>query len=110
MNSIKARLTLALVILILLSVTVLGTVSYWNARQAIVQETESSLTAMAKNNAEILGMWLAERRAEANFLARSPLLDDVASESAINYLKDEGKRNPLFLSLMLSDPTGSAGV
>ena len=110
MNSIKARLTLALVILILLSVTVLGSVSYWNARQAIVQETESSLTAMAKNNAEILGMWLAERRAEANFLARSPLLDDVASESAINYLKDEGKRNPLFLSLMLSDPTGSAGV
>ena len=110
MNSIKARLTLALVILILLSVTVLGTVSYWNARQAIVQETESSLTAMAKNNAEILGMWLAERRAEANFLARSPLLDDVASEAAINYLKDEGKRNPLYLSLMLSDPAGSAVV
>ena len=110
MNSIKARLTLALVILILLSVTVLGTVSYWNARQAIVQETESGLTAMAKNNAEILGMWLAERRAEANFLARSPLLDDVASEAAINYLKDEGKRNPLYLSLMLSDPAGSAVV
>ena len=110
MNSIKARLTAAMVILILLAVSILGAVSYWNARRAIIQETESGLTAMAKDNAEILGMWLAERRAEANFLAHSPLLDDIAGDAAINYLKDEGKRNPLFLSLLLSDTTGSSRV
>ena len=110
MNSIKARLTLALVVLILLAVSVLGAVSYWNARRAIVEEAESGLAAMASNNAGILGMWLAERRAEADFLAHSPLLDDIANETALNYLKDEGKRNTLYLSLMLSDASGSAVV
>ena len=110
MHTIKARLTFAIVILILLSVSILGSVGYWNARKAIVQEAETSLQAMASNNADILGMWLAERRSEAAFLANSPLFDDMASESAHNYLKEEGKRNPLYLSLVLSDETGNATV
>jgi methyl-accepting chemotaxis protein len=110
MHSIKARLTFAIALLVLLSVTILGSVCYWNARNALVQEAESSLKAMARDNAEILGMWLAERRNEAGFFANSPLLDDVASETAINYLKDESKRHPLYTSLLLSDETGRAGV
>ena len=110
MHSIKARLTFAIVVLILLSVTILGSVSYWNARKAIVGEAETSLQTLAKNNAAVLGMWLAERKSEASFLANSPLLDDPSSETARNYLKAEGPRNPLYLSLVLSDATGNAEV
>jgi methyl-accepting chemotaxis protein len=110
MNSIKARLTLAIGCLILLAVGILGSVSYWSARRAIVQESESSLTALAQSNAELLGMWLAERRAEADFMAHSPLVDDIAGEVALDYLKSETKHRPLYLSLLLADANGSARV
>ena len=110
MHSIKARLTLAIVVLIFISVSILGSVSYLNARKVIVQEAEASLTTMAKDNAEIVGMWLAERRNEANFLAHSPLLSDVAGETAFNYLKEEAARNPFYSSLLMSEETGSSRV
>ena len=61
MNSIRARLTAAMAILILLAVSILGAMGYWNARRTIIQETESGLTALPKDNTEILGMWFAER-------------------------------------------------
>ena len=110
MHTIKARLTFAIVVLILFSVSILGSVGYWNARKAIVQEAETSLQTMAKDNADILGMWLAERRSEASFLASSPLFNDVAGDAARNYLAAEGKRNPLYVSLVLADETGHATV
>ena len=108
MNSIKARLTSAIVVLILLSVSVMGGVSYWNARKTMTQEMENSLTTLSRDNAEKLGMWIAERKSEVAFLANSPLVDQVGSETAMNYLKNENKRNPSFQSFMMADAKGVA--
>ena len=108
MHSIKARLTLSIVVLIFISLSILGSVSYWNARKAIIQEAETSLNAIAKNNAQILGMWLAERRSELTFLANSPIANEIASDEAMSYLRDESKRSAYFPSFMMADSQGAA--
>ena len=78
MNSIRARLTFAIVALILLSVSIMGSVSYWNAKNTIIREMENSLTLLSRDNAEKLGMWVAERKSEVAFLANSPLVGQIA--------------------------------
>lgn len=108
MHTIKARLTFAIAVLILFSVSVQGFVNYWNAKTAVVQEAESGLKAMSKDNAEKLGMWLAERKSELTILANSPVTSEIASESAMNYLRNESKRSAFFPSFMMADDKGAA--
>jgi len=107
-HTIKARLTVAIGMLILLSVSVLGVASYWNAKQAIIQEAEASLMALATNNADRLGMWVAERKSELAFLAESPMTSEVGGEAAMNYLKSESKRSAFFQSFLMADRKGAA--
>ena len=108
MTTIRARLSLAIVVLILLSVSILGGANYWAAKNALVQEAENNLQSLARENAEKLGMWLAERKSELGFLAMSPLLGEIASETAMNYLRDETKRNAFFPSFMMANDKGEA--
>lgn len=108
MNSIKTRLTLAMLVLVLLSVAVLGSVSYWNAKKTIIQEMEISLTTLAKDNAKILGMWMEQRKSEVESMAHSPLTTGIADNTAMEYLRHENKRNQQFASFMMADAKGNA--
>jgi hypothetical protein len=95
MSSIKIKLTLTIVVLILLSVTMLGSINYWNAKKIIVQDLEGSLTDLSRGKAQELSMWFAERKSDMSFLANSPLIYEGKTDEALNYLKNENKRNPL---------------
>ena len=107
-RSIKTKLSVAIVLLIFVSLNVFGAASYWNAKKIIIQEMENNLQDMSKDNAQKLGMWVAERKSELSFLANSPLITDGTAETAIGYLKNEHKRNSLFLSFMMMDAKGDA--
>lgn len=108
MNSIKTKLTVAIVVLLLLSVSILGSVGYWNARKIIIQDMERSLTELSKSKAQELGVWFAQRKSEVSFLANSPTVVDGTLETALTYLKNEHKRNPVFASFMMMDDKGDA--
>jgi len=108
MNTIKARLTFAIVALVLLSTAVIGTVGYWYARGVIVREMEGNLGVLANANAEKIGMWVAERKGEVSLLANSPLVSDVSSEPALAYLRTEAGRLTVFQSFMMALPNGDA--
>ena len=108
MTTIRARLSLAIVVLILLSVSILGGANYWGAKNALVLEAENNLQSLASENAEKLGMWLSERQSELGLLAASPLLGEIASDTAMNYLRDETKRNAFFPSYMMANDKGEA--
>ena len=108
MHTIKARMTLAIAVLISLSVSILGAAGYWNAKNALVHEAENSLKALAQDNAEKTGMWVSERKREATFLANSPLLTEIAGETAMNYLRNESKARAYFPSFMMADAKGAA--
>jgi methyl-accepting chemotaxis protein len=108
MMSIKTKLTVAIVVLLLLSVSILGSVGYWNARKIIIQDMERSLTELSKSKAQELGVWFAQRKSEVSFLANSPTVVDGTLETALTYLKNEQKRNPVFASFMMMDDKGDA--
>jgi len=106
LHSIKTKLTLYIGLIILVSLSILGAASYWNANKLIAEEMENSLTAMAKNNSEKLGMWIELRKSEIALLANSPTIKAGNLQDSIEYLKAEVKRNPAYLRLIYIDPTG----
>ncbi|SDH16230.1 methyl-accepting chemotaxis protein [Propionivibrio dicarboxylicus] len=108
MNSIKGRLTFAIVALVLLSTAVIGTVGYWYARGIIVRTMEENLTVLANDNAEKIGMWVSERKGEVSLLGNSPLVSEVGGETAMAYLRTEAQRMTLFQSFMMALPNGDA--
>ncbi len=107
-RSIKTKLSVAIVLIIVVSLNVFGAASYWNAKKIIIQEMENNLQDMSKDNAQKLGMWIAERKSEVSFLANSPLVTDGDSGAALGYLRNESKRDSLFLSYMMMDVKGDA--
>ncbi|MHB8123607.1 MAG: methyl-accepting chemotaxis protein [Desulfuromonadaceae bacterium] len=107
-RSIKTKLSVAIVLIIIVSLNVFGAASYWNAKKIIIQEMENNLQDMSKDNAQKLGMWIAERKSEVSFLANSPLVTDGDSVGALGYLRNESKRDSLFLSYMMMDSKGDA--
>lgn len=107
-RSIKTKLSVAIVLIIIVSLNVFGAASYWNAKKIIIQEMENNLQDMSKDNAQKLGMWVAERKSEVSFLANSPLVTDGTGEVALGYLRNESKRDSLFLSYMMMDTKGEA--
>jgi len=107
-SSIKTKLTLAIVLMIFVSLNALGIGSYWNARKTVTEDMEESLMAMAKTNSEKLGMWVESRKREVTTLANSPMVDNIASEGALSYLRHENKSNNFFMSFMMADRKGEA--
>ncbi|MDD2273108.1 MAG: methyl-accepting chemotaxis protein [Desulfuromonadaceae bacterium] len=107
-RSIKTKLSVAIVLIIVVSLNVFGAASYWNAKKIIIQEMENNLQDMSKDNAQKLGMWIAERKSEMSFLANSPLVTDGTAETALGYLRNESKRDSLFFSYMMMDAKGDA--
>jgi methyl-accepting chemotaxis protein len=107
-SSIKTKLTLAIVLIVFISLSALGIASYWNAKKLLTQEMESSLQVLATNNAEKLGFWIEARKRDVSFLANSPLVNEIAGESAFNYLRNENKTNQLFVSFMMANAKGEA--
>jgi methyl-accepting chemotaxis protein len=108
MSSIRTKLTLAIVLLTAASLSVLGSLSYWNARKILIQETESSLMSLSRTNSEKLGMWLEMRKNEISILANSPLIGQGSNDNRLAYLRDENKRNPLYQRFMVMDLKGDA--
>jgi len=105
--SIKTKLTMAIVLLILISLTALGATSYWNAKKLLIEEMETNLMALSKNNAEKLGMWFDTRKTEINSYAHSPIILDGDLDSGMDYLKKELKRNPIYLRYLIADLDGN---
>lgn len=108
MNSIKTKLTLAIVLLMFISLTTLGFVSYWNANKLIIQDMEISLKSLSTNNSEKLSMWIDARKSEVSLLANSPTIKDGNVTNSLNYLRNEMKRNPLFVRFYIIDLNGDA--
>jgi methyl-accepting chemotaxis protein len=107
-NSIKAKLTAAIVLAMVITVSVLGAVNYWNTKQVVLRDMEENLASLSQHNAEKLGLWLDIRKSELAVLANSPTVVDGNLDSAINFLKAENKRNSVYSFFFVIDPDGNA--
>ncbi|MEI7429594.1 MAG: methyl-accepting chemotaxis protein [Betaproteobacteria bacterium] len=108
MSSIRAKLILAFSVLILVSVVILGTVGFLNAKKSLVEETEAHLVDLSKDRATQLGMWFGGLKDQTVLLANSPVLQKGNLEESLAYLRDEAKRNPIYTRFFLMDLEGRA--
>jgi len=109
-NSIRAKLTVAIVLTLVLTVTVLGSLNYWNTKRVLLKDTEENLAALSQHNAGKLGLWLDIRKSELAVLANSPAVADASLDSALTYLKAENKRNSVYSFFFVIDPDGNANL
>lgn len=107
-RSIKTKLTIAIALIVFISLVTLGAASFWNANKLIVQEMETSLMSLAENNGDKLALWVNGRKSEISLLANSPIIQAGNMETSMNYLRNEMKRNPLFLRFYIIDMNGQA--
>jgi methyl-accepting chemotaxis protein len=94
----------------LITVTVLGAVNYWNSKKMLLRTTDDNLVSLSQHNAEKLGLWLDIRKSELAVLASSPAVAGVDVDSAITYLKAENRRNSVYSFFFVADPDGNANL
>lgn len=109
-NSIRAKLTAAIVLTMLVAVTVLGAVNYWNSKKMLLKATDENLASLSQHNAEKLGLWLEVLKSELAFLGNSPAVAGGDLDTAITYLKAENKRNSIYSFFFVIDPEGNANL
>ena len=107
LNSIKAKLSVIMLIIVAVSLCTLGGINYWNAQKVVLQDSEDSLKILAADNSEKLGFWLNTRKSEVAVLANSPILSNGTPESIVAYLKGEIKRNPVYMRFLVADMAGT---
>ncbi|MDU2065128.1 MAG: methyl-accepting chemotaxis protein [Sporomusaceae bacterium] len=107
MNSIKAKLSLVMLLIMIVSLCTLGGINYWNARKIVIEDAESNLQTLALNYSDKLGFWVEKRKAEMTMLANSPILVAGNKEEIIRYMQSESKRNPAYSRFLVADLNGN---
>jgi methyl-accepting chemotaxis protein len=106
-NSIKSKLSLITFLITVVSLCTLGSINYWNAQKVVIQNCEDSVTGLALNNSEKLGLWVDTRKREMGILASSPLITDGNYDTIINYLKNESQRDGIYIRFLVADLNGN---
>ncbi len=107
LNSIKAKLSLIMLLVTVVSLCTLGSINYWNAQKVVIQNSEERLTGLALNNSEKLGLWIDTRKREMGILASSPIVTDGNYDNIVNYLQNESKRDGIYMRFLLADLNGN---
>jgi methyl-accepting chemotaxis protein len=107
MNSIKSKLSLIMLLVIVVSLCTLGSINYWNAQKVVLQNCEDSLNSLALNNSEKLGLWIDTRKKEMGILASSPIVTDGNYDAIVHYLNNEGKRDGIYMRFLVADLSGN---
>lgn len=108
MRSIKTKLIAIILSIVVVALALLGSVSYWNARNILVADTEENLVSLVKAHANETGLWLSIRTAEISLLANSPVLLSGDKDASIRYLSEELNHNAFYQFFFVTDEKGNA--
>jgi methyl-accepting chemotaxis protein len=108
LSGIKAKLTLVIVLILVITAANLVGMNYWSTRNILLEDTAATLSAQAGHNADKLGMWLKTRTSEIAVLANTPEVVSDDRATAIAYLQAENRRNPIYAFFFLVDLDGNA--
>ncbi len=106
MSSIQTRLTVIILAIFLVSLSVLGGLNYWKAREiiseSILKEMDEKATVTAANTAD----WLAARKAELTMMAAVPVVESGDHEAILPFLHSVAKVSPLYDDFSYANPAG----
>lgn len=76
MSSIRTKLAVGILTLFFVSLSLLGAINYWNARNVIAGDITGEMQSKADNSADDVSAWLEVRKAELSIIAANPALQN----------------------------------
>ena len=107
MKSLQTKLTVLILVIFFISLSLLGGLNYWKARQIIVDEISIEMTERADSTAGDIEAWLDGRKAELAMISVSPEVQSGNKEAIAPYLVSGGKVNKDYDSIGYAAPDGS---
>lgn len=106
MNSIQTKLTAAFLTLFLVSLSALGGLNYWKAKNLLSESVTQSISVMADTSSDNIGSWLEARRMELTMMSCAPIVSTGNPEAMVHYLADAVKANKVYEAIGFAMPTG----
>lgn len=108
-KSIKTKLIVLVIAILILALSGLSLINYLNARRILVRNFETNITALAQSHGQSVGLWLEARKAELNVLANSPSIKNANGNPSIilENLTPVARQNSMYVMLFYSDLSGS---
>lgn len=107
MKSIRAKLSVIVISLFVVSLGVLAGLNYWQSQKMLTQDVENEIALMAQTNGEAVGMWLAEHKTELETISRAPVMTSGNREAMVAYIASEIKNNKLYENIFWTDVNGN---
>ncbi|KYZ78159.1 hypothetical protein AXX12_01030 [Anaerosporomusa subterranea] len=106
MKSIRAKLTVTILIIFLLSMSALGGLNYWKARDIISENITNDIQKLSIDSAVNLGGWFEARQMELTMLASNPVIRGGNPEAIMSVLAAAKDTNRLYDGLVYADASG----
>ncbi|SDE88997.1 methyl-accepting chemotaxis protein [Sporomusa acidovorans] len=107
MKSIKAKLTVTVIILFVIALGLLAGLNYWQTKKLLVQDAEKELASVVFAAGNEISLWLDGRKIEINSIARSPVMTSGDGTSMQVYLDGEIKNNTIYENIFWTDTQGN---
>ncbi|GBF34736.1 methyl-accepting chemotaxis protein I [Desulfocucumis palustris] len=107
MNSIKSKLIVIIVAVLVLGLGGISLLSYQKTKEILLGNVEQSMVSQAISSGSEISLWLEARKSEVAMLANSPIILKGGREEIISYMAGEVKRNSYYETLYVSDKTGA---
>ncbi|SDF23513.1 methyl-accepting chemotaxis protein [Sporomusa acidovorans] len=107
MNSIKTKLMILVITLVIVALAILAGLNYWQAKKLLSQDIETEIVSRVQDNSKDIGAWLNVTMTEMQTIARSPVLISGDREVIASYLGVELKRNKIYENILWIDDKGN---
>jgi len=108
MKSIQMKLMVTILAIVLVSLSVLGGLNYWKARQILSENLVNEITSQARGAAGDVNDWLDTRKIEMAGIALSPVLQTGNVEAIAPFLVNAIKANGRYETFGYITPAGIA--
>lgn len=107
MKSIKLKLGVIVITLLIIALGLLSGLNFWQAEKIIIEDLETDLAGKAQSSAVQIGGWLDSNKRDIATLARSPVITNGTREVIVPYLNAELKNAKIYESLLWIDGNGN---
>lgn len=106
-DSISAKITWLIGLILVLSLCLLSAVSYYNMRGIVSSDTDRLMNASLESAQKEINLWLSIRKTEVKTIAQAPLLESGNRQNAVEYLGHAALANKdVYSRLFWTEPSG----
>lgn len=107
MKSIKTKLMMVIGIMMVLSLGLVSSFSYWKSSDLLTTQVEDTLTMQTSGMSKEIGLWLGARQNDMEMLASTNDLLSSNPEVILPYIMREDKRLALYEGIFVADTNGN---